>query len=771
MQGLSDVSPRVSVIIPVYNCEDYLHRCLDSVFGQTMQSFEVIAVNDGSTDSSLQILREYETKHPNLRVIDQKNAGQGAARNHALELAQGEYVLFVDSDDFIESVTLQVTTERADRDQSDLVHFDWKLYVSNPERSVDYHYYNADPFWHKWILEGAECDELLRVESFFSVSNLYRRSFLRYHGIRFEEGRIYEDNPFVVQAVNRAERVSMVHSPLYIVNPHPASTTRSHAKTDKHYRDHIYAMRKSFELLDRRNPRAATYLAAYHIKKIGPYYERRIPRKFRRAYIRDFVDVLHAANVTVPPNTSANRPTRLSVALGIFEHCRYALFQSIVVAKNHLMPRFKRVRNRLRKMKHRKDQHGAWSAELEAALEQPIMPKTISFLGLDFKYAGNSKYLFEEMIADPRFSDCTIRFVTKDDRVDERLRLVPGQVETNVWLARSELVIAESWIPPKVRKHRDSTWVQLWHGTPLKRMLFDSHEPRIIWNRRKHKINKYRDIQNWDYLVVDCEAAIDKFATSFLFDPEKMIRSGYPRVKYLIDNDGDQAKKHDIMGQLGLRDASEKRVVLYAPTWRDYNYGRKPEDCNYDYVLDVEALASELDEDTVVIFHDHGYLSSKVSTRGSRCIDASSVDIQDLLLVSDVVISDYSSVIFDAFAINRQVILYVPDEEQFVEYRGLYEDMWGSLRCLTTTTVKEICWKVQDQGSGGVSTHVVKQFTYGGGAVDEELSRFILGQSSRSVAGELVTTGEKLARSVEKPPRSRLQEVLGRFRVKWQLRH
>lgn len=682
--------PRVSVIIPVYNAEEFLHRCLDSVFAQTMQSFEVIAVNDGSTDSSLGILREYAARHSNLRVVDQPNAGQGAARNHALDLARGEYVLFVDSDDFIEPVTLQVTTERADRDQSDMVHFDWKLYAPNPGRSGEYHYYNADPFWHKWMLEGAECDELLRVESFFSVCNLYRRSFLRYHRIRFEEGRIYEDNPFVVHAVNRAERVSMVHSPLYIVNPHPASTTRSHAKTDKHHRDHIYAMRKSFELLDRRNPRSVTYLAAYHIKKIGPYYERRIPRKYRRAYIRDFVDVLHEAGVTIPPNTSANRPTRFSVALGVFERRRYSLFQSFVVVKNYLMPRLKRVRNQLRRMKHRRDRRGAWSAELEASLEQPIVPKTISFLGLDFAYAGNSRYLFEEVVADPRFDDCTIRFVTDDPRVDERLRLAPGRAETNVLLARSELVIAESWIPPTVRKHADSTWVQLWHGTPIKRMLFDSHEPRIIWNRRKHKINKYRDIQNWDYLVVDCDAAAEKFATSFLFDPDKMIRSGYPRVKYLLDNDGDLAKKQTILEELGIADAGDKRIMLYVPTWRDYNYGRSADDCKYDYVLDVEALTQSLDTDTVVIFHDHGYLSSKVSTCGDRCVDASSIDVQDLLLVSDVVISDYSSVIFDALAIERQVILYVPDEEEFVECRGLFEDIWGDFDGLLARSLGDV---------------------------------------------------------------------------------
>lgn len=693
------VVPLVSVVVPVYNAEQFLRRCVDSVLGQSMPDLELLAVNDGSTDASLVILREYEARDPRVRVFDQENAGQGAARNRALELARGDYVLFVDADDFIERVTLQVTTERAEEDRSDLVHFDWKLLSEKPEVTGRYHYYNADPFWHKRTLEGFECDELLRVENFYSVSNLYRREYLNRHGIRFEEGRIYEDNPFVLQVVNHAEKVSMVHSPLYIINPHPESSTRSHTNSDRHYRDHIYAIRRSFELLDRRNPRAAAYLAAYHIKKIGPYYERRIPRRFRRAYIRDFVDILHEARIEIPEGTATNRPTRAAVRLGMFERRRYAMFQALVVGKNHLMPRYKRAKWKLRQFKRRNDRGGAWAAELEAALQQPILERTISFLGLDFKYAGNSRYLFDEVIADPRFEGWRISFVTNDQRVPEQYRVKPGLVETNQLLARSQLVIAESWIPPRVRKHRDSTWVQLWHGTPLKRMLFDSHEPRIIWNRRHHKTAKYRDIQNWDYLVVDSPVAAEKFETAFLFDPERMVHSGYPRVKYLLEHRDDVALREDIAERVGLGGGSSRKVVLYAPTWRDYNYARSAAESEFDYVLDVERLADELGDEWVVVFHDHGYLSSRVSTENARCIDASSIDIQELLLISDVVMSDYSSVIFDAMAIEVPFVLYASDFESFEEHRGVYGDMWGNLAPRVAHSIDEVARLVRAEAA------------------------------------------------------------------------
>ncbi|GAA2842256.1 bifunctional glycosyltransferase family 2 protein/CDP-glycerol:glycerophosphate glycerophosphotransferase [Leucobacter komagatae] len=657
-----------------------MRRCLDSVLGQSMGDLELIVVNDGSTDGTREILAEYEASDARVTAVDQPNAGQGAARNRALGQARGDFVLFVDADDFIERVTLQVTTERAVADESDLVHFDWKLYTPGVGRPGDVHYYNADPFWHKRVLVGIECDELLRVQNFYSVTKLYRRSFLDHHEIRFEEGRIYEDNPFVLQAVNRADRASLVHSPLYTIDPHPESSTRSHTDTDKHVRDHLYAVRRTFELLDRRNPRAAAYLAAYHVKKIGPYYERRIPKRFRRAYVREFVQILHDADVVIPDGTSTNAPTRLAVRLKMFERNRATLFETMVAGKNVVMPRYKRAKRWAKRIKHRNSKDSAWSSALERALAEPIMPGTITFLGLDFKYTGNSRYLFEELLEDPRFANFTIRFVTADERVPPQYRLDPASPETYTYLARTKLLLAESWIPPRVRKHRDSTWVQLWHGTPLKRMLFDSHEPRIIWNKRHHKINKYRDILNWDYLVVDSPAAAEKFETAFLFDPEKMIRSGYPRVEYLLKQRSETEPRDSVRRQLCGHDHEDKSLVLYVPTWRDVNYGRQDGDFDYEYVLDVAKLADELGEDFVVAFHDHGYLATSVATTHPRCVDASTEEIQDLLLAADAVITDYSSVLLDADALGLPTAIFAADLAQFEEYRGIYSDFRGTMR-------------------------------------------------------------------------------------------
>ncbi len=112
---------KVSVIIPVYNVEPYLKQCMDSVVGQTLKDIEIICVDDGSTDGSLDILKEYATEDSRIQIIEQKNAGAGAARNNGMRHATGKYLSFLDSDDFFEPRMLEKAYDLAEKDQADFV--------------------------------------------------------------------------------------------------------------------------------------------------------------------------------------------------------------------------------------------------------------------------------------------------------------------------------------------------------------------------------------------------------------------------------------------------------------------------------------------------------------------------------------------------------------------------------------------------------------------------------------------------------------------------
>ena len=124
------VKPKVSIVIPVYNGEKYLRECLDSIINQTLEDIEIICVNDGSTDTTADILREYEAKDNRIIVINKKNGGSGDARNKGLEIATGRYITFMDSDDYLAPNTYDVAYNTAVKYDADVIASGWRNFAN-----------------------------------------------------------------------------------------------------------------------------------------------------------------------------------------------------------------------------------------------------------------------------------------------------------------------------------------------------------------------------------------------------------------------------------------------------------------------------------------------------------------------------------------------------------------------------------------------------------------------------------------------------------------
>lgn len=340
--------PLVSVIIPVYNCEEYIQKCLDSIYSQSYDSFEIIVVDDGSTDGSLRILRQNAKKHSNITLIEQANKGQGFTRNHALKLANGEYVLFVDADDYIEPQTLELAVVRAEKDNADVVHFDWKMLRMLPGGITQLHYFNVEPFAGESAFQGDECDRFMDMNNYFSVNNLYRRSFLNQHSIRYDEGHIYEDVLFIVQVANKATHIAFIHEPLYVVRKNLASTTHSDVKTDKHYKDFLRAVKKSFEQLSPRTPFSTYYLAGYFLEKFIIYYQQRVPVRLRVPYTKDFIDSMSHVKVVIPTGGVPKRFLEMCLAKDIFSQRKYRTFRLLLLYKTVIASSHQSIKDFLR---------------------------------------------------------------------------------------------------------------------------------------------------------------------------------------------------------------------------------------------------------------------------------------------------------------------------------------------------------------------------------------------------------------------------------------
>lgn len=282
---------KISIIIPAYNVEQYIKQCIESINSQTYRDFEVIIVNDGSTDNTLNVIQKCKEKYNWIEIIDINNHGQGYARNMALEKAKGEYIFFFDADDFIDPLTLEKAIQRIEEDNSDLVVFDWKYYYQDTR---EYKYVNKDIFVEKNILEGKECTELLKIKHYFTVNKLYRKSFLLNNNIKYAEGHIYEDNPFWVNISISAKKVSLIHSPLYIVRLNETSSTKSNYGTKEHYTSFIKAVDESFNILKEKNVDREVYyyLYKYFIKKFNLYHRKRVPREYKKIFMFEFIELM-----------------------------------------------------------------------------------------------------------------------------------------------------------------------------------------------------------------------------------------------------------------------------------------------------------------------------------------------------------------------------------------------------------------------------------------------------------------------------------------------
>lgn len=195
-------SPAISVIIPVFNTEDYLKDALGSICNQTVRDLQIIVVDDGSTDSSPQILRQIADKDSRIEIITQPNQGQGAARNRGLEKARGEYVYFMDSDDLLEPTCLEDCLRLCSATGLDYVTFDASSFDENGPITDGFNYDRSrlicsDRVWDsKKLLKFSLDNNSFRASP---VLFLTRRKLLTDNEIRFPEGIIHEDNAFVLK--------------------------------------------------------------------------------------------------------------------------------------------------------------------------------------------------------------------------------------------------------------------------------------------------------------------------------------------------------------------------------------------------------------------------------------------------------------------------------------------------------------------------------------------------------------------------------------------
>ena len=206
----------VSIIVPIYNAEKYLRECLDSIIAQTFTDWELILVDDGSTDSSGSIAESYARSNPKIKVIHVENGGLSWARNHGIDMARGDYLMFVDADDALYPDSIRLLMEAMNREGADIASGDF-------EEGVDFHNVSTAKF-SVTIFTPAEAVENVLYQSRLLPSacgKIYRTEI--FESLRYTEGLYYEDLDFFYRLFFKSKRIVHISAPVYFYRTTPGS--------------------------------------------------------------------------------------------------------------------------------------------------------------------------------------------------------------------------------------------------------------------------------------------------------------------------------------------------------------------------------------------------------------------------------------------------------------------------------------------------------------------------------------------------------------------
>lgn len=232
---------KYSYIIPVYNGEQYIDRCFESLLSQTYDNYEIIIINDGSTDGSLSKLKGYAKKYKQIKIFNTKNNGVSSARNLGIDKAKGNYLIFVDIDDYVDiNMLASLESSIANNGQSDIIKYNY-ICINNFDEIKKV----SNDVTKSITLRGADAfADLVNKKIPFDLNCIYafKRSYLKKHHFKFETGKEHEDFGLIPYVVIKASKVTLLDKSLYFYIQSPNSITRnsSDGKQLKQFKDLLY---------------------------------------------------------------------------------------------------------------------------------------------------------------------------------------------------------------------------------------------------------------------------------------------------------------------------------------------------------------------------------------------------------------------------------------------------------------------------------------------------------------------------------------------------
>lgn len=699
---------KVSIVLPVYNVEKYLRQCLDSIFAQTLEEIEVVAVNDGSTDGSLSVLKEYEEKYSGkMRVFTTENHGVSHARNYGVDRAVGEYVMFVDSDDFIREDMCEILYDKAVTDGNDLVccgryniYSDVDIQDSTQALEV--------PMEQNFQLKDRKF-ELTKISP-FPWDKLFKREIFEKH--KFVEDLRFEDLLFIYTVSSQCKSIGYVKDCLYYYRRSNMSSflnTFNEATFDlfRSY-DHLVSFYRERGILEDYKEEIE-YICVRHI--FFRFLNMFSPEDYKNSYNEkiayinrsfswlneNFPDWMqnHYYKYSLGGRTKVYKKLLSNqgkmknfVRLGKYFP---AAVPNHVISKKSTDMQIKYLKKKVKKIKRKKPAavryakcYKKYSVDEKAILLE-------SKHGEDL--AGNIMRMLLTLNA-AEYNEYKIYLAVKtayQERVQSMLDMYGIENVTLVlmknqeyvkMLASAKYLVTDTSFPAYFVKKEEQVYLNTWHGTPLKYM------GRIVPGREYGQGNVQRNFAVADYLLYQQKFSqkvfIEDYMIDQLFDGQVML-SGYPRNSAFFDT----TRYENIRKDCGF--GKDQQVIVYMPTWRG-TLDQKENMRQVKEIVDyIDELDRKLDDNQVFVLKLHPFVKDAIDCSCYKHVIAfpSEYDIYDFLNASDMLVTDYSSIMFDYAVSRKPIILFTYDKEDYLSTRGIYID-FDELDLPMVSTVDEL---------------------------------------------------------------------------------
>ena len=641
--------PTISVIIPAYNMEKYIHECLSSIVDRIDFPDEIIVIDDGSLDNTVLIANRFYTKNSNIKIISINNSGLCGARNHGMNLATGDYIIFIDSDDKLGEKTISHCKDIIKRYNPDIISGRLKFFTKEKSWTAK----SYDKVCQPSRLTTFENDTDL-VHCMNIGTKCFRRNFIKDISLYFAEGLMMtEDHWFSLNAFSMASSIYITdHIMFYYRRDRYESSTVTNKLS--YYKD-IYSIQKK--------------LADANIKCNKAYYFRFLNFDLKRYAI----DIIQTLKLKEQYKASKYIEDTINIIPDCFLTDEFKKMKKIPFLSIYILTKqnIKHMLNIIKKISYR-----AFNKLYLKLRKYRLFILKIMYCFLCLHPINKNKILFLVRSSTGMSNMQDIYNLLKQDSSKKLKIIKAGQtslandfrIMREIAKAKIMFIDGDYYFLFGITPRKGSFVIQLWHAAGVfKKFGCDIYRKGTL----DYKIQREHH-RSYSYAITSSPYVNKFYASAFSMDINKIKPLGISRIDRLFHLDIEQIREK-IYSKYSLD--NRKKIILYAPTFREPK-GAFKNIGDFNLNLDIEKFIKHFSNDYYLALRIHP--NYRISTY-DNILNFTSIPQEEALAVSDILITDYSSIIFDYSYFRRPIFFYHYDLQNYILQRSFYEKLNTSL--------------------------------------------------------------------------------------------